>query len=150
MHHLIWVTQAETCYTIVMFIRKKKNRSGSTSVVVIDKSSGRFHELKTIGVRKDEKIISELCQAGKKWISEQKGERDMFIEYEQQDEEKQVTEYLLGNIENILLNGTQLIINNVFKLVGFDAIDDDILKHLVAARLSQPSSKAGTVDYLKS
>jgi len=133
-----------------MFIRKKKNRSGSTSIVVIDKSNGRFRELKTIGVSTNEKDISELCQAGKRWISEQKGERDIFAVYEQQREEKQVIDYLLGNIENILLNGTQLIINRVFKLVGFDAIDDDILKHLVAARLSQPSSKAGTVDYLKS
>jgi len=57
---------------------------------------------------------------------------------------------LLNNIENILLNGTQLILNQTFKLTGFDAIDDDILKHLVTARLCQPSSKAGTVDYLKS
>jgi len=69
---------------------------------------------------------------------------------QQQLEEKQVTDYLLDNIENILLNGTQLILNEVFKLVGFDAIDDDILKHLVIARLCQPTSKAGTVDYLKS
>jgi hypothetical protein len=133
-----------------MFIRKKKNRSGSTSVVVVDKSNGQFREVKTIGVSADENVISELCQAGKKWIYEQKGERDMFTIYEQQREEKQVTDYLLGNIENILLNGTQLILNRVFKLVGFDAIDDEVLKHLVAGRLSQPSSKAGTVDYLKS
>ena len=55
-----------------------------------------------------------------------------------------------SNVENILLNGTRLILSEVFKLVGFDAIDDDILKHLVIARLCQPSSKAGTVDYLKS
>ena len=61
-----------------------------------------------------------------------------------------LTDYLLGNIENILLNGTQLVLNQVFKLVGFDAINDDILKHLVTSRLCQPSSKAGTVDYLKS
>src|SRR5215469_8243127 len=76
--------------------------------------------------------------------------RDMFLHNEQQREEKQVINYLLGNIENILLNGTQLILNQVFHLTGFDAIDDDILKHLVIARLCQPSSKAGTVDYLKS
>lgn len=57
---------------------------------------------------------------------------------------------MLGNIENILLNGTQLILNQVFKLTGFDSIEDGILKHLVIARLCQPSSKAGTVDYLKS
>jgi hypothetical protein len=41
-------------------------------------------------------------------------------------------------------------LNEVFKLVGFDVIEDDILRHLVIARLCQPSSKAGTVDYLKS
>jgi len=133
-----------------MFVRKKKNRSGTTSVVVADKSEGRFRELKTIGVSSDEKTISGLCQAGKKWICERKGDLDMFALHEQQCEEKHAADCLLGNIENILLNGTQLILNPVFKLVGFDAIDDDILKHLVIARLCQPSSKAGTVDYLKS
>jgi transposase len=133
-----------------MFIRKKKNRSGTTSVIVVDKSNGRFREITTIGVSSDEKTISELCVEGKKWIAARGGVRDIFLQNEQQREEKQVTDYLLGNIENILLNGTQLILNQVFKLTGFDAIDDDILKHLVIARLCQPSSKAGTVDYLKS
>ena len=133
-----------------MFIRKKKNRSGSTSVVVIDKSRGQFRELKTIGVSSDEKVVSELYAKGKKWIASCTGERDMFALYEQQWEEKQVTDYLLSNIENILLNGAQLILNRVYRLVGFDAIEDDILKQLVIARLCQPSSKAGTVDYLKS
>jgi hypothetical protein len=133
-----------------MFVRKKKNRSGTTSVVVIDKSAGRFCELKTIGVSSDEKEITALFRQGKKWIAAYCGNRDMFAEAEQQREEKHVTEYLLNNVENILLNGTQLILNEVFKLVGFDTVDDDILKHLVIARLCQPTSKAGTVDYLKS
>ena len=133
-----------------MFIRKNKNRSGSTSVIVVDKSGGQFRALKTIGVSSDEKAISELCHAGRKWISERKGEQDMFAMHDRQLEEKRTTDYLLSNIENILLNGTQLILNEVFKLVGFGAIDDDILKHLATARLCQPSSKAGTVDYLKS
>ncbi|MDL2254809.1 IS1634 family transposase [Bacteroidales bacterium OttesenSCG-928-J16] len=133
-----------------MFVRKKKNRSGTTSVVVVDKRGGRFREVKTIGVSSDESEITAFYQQGKKWISIQQGNQDMFALHQQQLEEKQVTDYLLGNIENILLNGTQLILNRVFKLVGFDAIDDDILKHLVIARLCQPTSKAGTVDYLKS
>jgi len=133
-----------------MFIRKKKNKSGTTSVVVVDKSKGGFRELATIGVSSDEQTLSELYIEGKKWIASRRGMQDMFLQDEQQREEKQVTEYLLDNIENILLNGTQLILNQVFKLTGFDGIDDDILKHLVIARLCQPSSKAGTVDYLKS
>lgn len=59
-------------------------------------------------------------------------------------------DYLFGNIQNVLLNGPQLILEEVFKLIGFDAIADDVFKSLVIARLCQPTSKAGTVDYLKS
>jgi len=133
-----------------MFIRKKKNPSGVVSVQVIDKSRGLYKVFKTIGSSSDATEIDNLYHQGKKWIASYCGNRDMFSDAEQQREEKQVTDYLLGNIENILLNGTQLILDQVFKLIGFDAIDDDILKHLVIARLCQPSSKAGTVDYLKS
>jgi len=133
-----------------MYVRKKKNRSGSTSVAIVDKSNDKYRYVKTIGISSDEKEIAEFYRQGKKWISARTGNRDMFALLKQQREEKQVTDYLLSNIENILLNGTQLILNQVFKLVGFDAIDDEILKHLVNARLCQPSSKAGTVDYLKS
>ncbi|KAF0237838.1 MAG: transposase IS4 family [Prolixibacteraceae bacterium] len=62
---------------------------------------------------------------------------------------KQVTGSLLSNIENILLNGAQLILNKVFKLTGSDAIEDDIFRQLVIARLSQPMSKLATVECLK-
>ena len=137
-------------YICSMFVRKKKNRSGTTSVVIIDKSGGRFRELQTIGVSSDEKEIVDFYQQGKKWISNHRGDRDMFAIMEKEREEKEVTEHLLSNVENILLNGTQLILNQVFNLVGFAAIEDDILKHLVISRLCQSASKSGTVDYLKS
>jgi hypothetical protein len=67
-----------------MFVRRKKNRSGSTSVVVVDKSGCRFRELKTVGISSDEKEIAELCQEGRKWISIHCGERDMFVIQEQE------------------------------------------------------------------
>ena len=133
-----------------MYVRKKPNKSGSISVVIVDKSEGKTRYLKTIGVSSDEKLIAELYSQGKRWISEHYGTRDMFDLQAQKEEERQVVDYLLSNIENILLNGTQLILNRVYKTIGFDAIKDDILKHLVVARLCQPSSKTGTVDYLKS
>ena len=49
-----------------------------------------------------------------------------------------------------MLNGTEIIIERVFRLIGFDKIKDDVLRYLVIARLSQPMSKLATVDYLKS
>jgi NH3-dependent NAD+ synthetase len=133
-----------------MYVRKKPNRSGSTSVVIVDKSGGKIRYLKKIGVSSDEATIAELYIQGKKWIATHCGARDMFNIQAQEEEERQVVDYLLSNIENILLNGTQLILNQVYKIIGFDTINDDILKHLVVARLCQPLSKTGTVDYLKS
>jgi transposase len=133
-----------------MFVRKKKNPSGVVSIQVIDKSRGKYTVLKTMGSSSDTVEIDALYQQGKKWIALQCGKQDMFTIQAKEVEEKQVTDLFLSNIENVLLNGTQFILDPVFKAVGFDAIDDDILKHLVIARLCQPSSKAGTVDYLKS
>ena len=133
-----------------MFIRKKKNRSGSTSVVVVDKSRKSFKELVTIGISSDNSEIELLCQEGQKWIKTHCGNLDFFDQATREQEEKQVIDYLLSNVEKVLLNGTQLILNQVFKIVGFDSVDDNILKHLVIARLSQPMSKSATVDYLKS
>jgi transposase len=133
-----------------MFVRKKKNPSGVVSVQVIDKSRAKYLVIKTTGSSSDESEIENLYQQGKRWLAEYLGERDMFADHTREEEEKQVTDRLLGNIENILLNGTQLILNQVFQLVGFDKIDDELLKHLVVSRICQPRSKVATVDYLKS
>lgn len=133
-----------------MFIRKKKNPSGIISVQVIDKSKGKYHVVKTIGSSADASTIELLYLKGKKWISSYLGEQDIFETHDKAVEERQVTEYLLSNVENILLNGVQLILNKVFKLTGFDSIEDEIFRQLVIARLSQPMSKAATVEYLKS
>jgi transposase len=133
-----------------MYVRKKNNPSGVVSVQVIDKSSGKYRVIKTIGSSSDIPTVEMLYRQGKQWISNYIGEQDIFETYERIREEKQVTEYLLNNVENILLNGTQLILNEVFKLTGFDSIKDTILKQLVIGRLSQPMSKSATVEYLKS
>lgn len=133
-----------------MFIRKKKNRSGSTSVVVIDKSRGFYKEVITIGVSKDEEEIAHYYEQARNWIKSHTGTRDIFQEQAQAEAEENLTKYFLSNVESILLNGTQLILEQVFRLVGFYKIDDEVLKHLVIARISQPLSKAATVEYLKS
>ena len=90
-----------------------------------------------------------ICKV-KKWISRYLGEQDIFEQSTRELEEKQVTERLLSNIENILLNGTGLILNHAYRVTGFDAMGDNTLKHLVISRLHQPMSKSATVDYLQS
>ena len=133
-----------------MFVRKKKNRSGSTSIVVVIKVSGRVSYIKTIGISSDEQEIERLFRQGQEYLHNIGGQRDMFVSHEEQLNEEYLTNHFISNIENVLLNGTQLILNRIYKRIGFDKIDDHILKHLAVARLSQPMSKAATVDYLRS
>jgi len=108
-----------------MFVRKKKNPSGIVSIQIIDKSKGNYQVVKTIGSSCDASTIESMYLQGKKWISSYLGEQDIFELHDKAIEEQQFTEYLLSNVENILLNGTQLILNNVFKLTGFDLIEDE-------------------------
>ena len=133
-----------------MFVRKKKNPSGIISVQVIDKSRGRYRVVKTIGSSSDNTTVDELCVQAEDWLSVYVQGQDLFNQSTKEQEEVHTVQNLLSNIDNILINGTQLILDKVFRLIGFDQINDDILRHLVVARLSQPMSKSGTVEYLKS
>jgi len=57
-----------------MFVRKKKNRSGVISVQVIDKSSGSYKLVKTIGSSADPKTVEKLYLEGQNWIEDYSGQ----------------------------------------------------------------------------
>lgn len=142
--------KARNLYFYEMFIARKKNRSGSTSVVVISKAAGKVKYLKTIGISSDEQEIEKFVAEAQGFIHSYDGQKDLFRSYDEEKAEELRTNAFISNIENVLLNGSQLILNQIYKRIGFDQIDDEVLKHLAVARLSQPLSKAATVEYLKS
>jgi hypothetical protein len=51
-----------------MFPRKKKNRTGTISVVVVDKSRGGFKEVKNFGVAKTEEEADRLYTKAAEWV----------------------------------------------------------------------------------
>ena len=63
-----------------MFVRKRRNRSGTTSVVVVDKSSGRFKELTTIGVASTSEEIAALEAKAQRWIDHYGGQQAFDFE----------------------------------------------------------------------
>ena len=130
-----------------MFVRKRRNRSGSTSVVVIDKSSGRQKELVCIGISSDTQEIEELVYKGKEWIMRHGGQS--VLDFDGVEESFARVDEMLDNIESAAINGTKLILNKVYDMVGFNAISDDVLRNLVIARICQPGSKMATAAYLK-
>jgi hypothetical protein len=48
-----------------MFLRKLKNRSGSVSVQIIQKTRGKYQVIKTIGSSKNEQDLQRLYYADK-------------------------------------------------------------------------------------
>ena len=119
-----------------MFVRRKKNRSGTTSVVVVDKQGGKFKELHTVGVSCHETEIDRLCLEGREWIKSHLGIRELdFDGSESKDREREAAEEMLSNVDSILLNGAKLILDKVYDSVGFNQVGDEILRHLVVARL---------------
>lgn len=137
-----------------MYVKKKINRSGTTSVIVSEKIRGRYQQLTTIGISSDPKEIEDLVVQGKKWIrKEELRRRPEFdfdgVETKERQEELDRANQFISQIDNIILNGTQLILDKVFESVGFNQITDDLFRKLIVSRLSFPASKAATVEYLK-
>lgn len=131
-----------------MFIRKKKNRSGTVSIVVADKSSGKFKELKTIGVSSNPEEIAQLVFKAHRWIDEYSGQLSM--DFDESEKAIQEARNTISRIERALQNTPQIILSDIYDKIGFGAIEDEVLRHLVIARVCQPQSKVATVEYLKS
>ena len=136
-------------YLSAMFIRKKINRSGSISVVVVSKAYGKFTEVKRFGVAKSAEEADKLPQEAQLWLRTHDGQQELDFDG-LLDKEKEEISRVVDNVDSVLINGTQLLLKKVYNLIGFNRIPDEILQHLVIARVSQPRSKLATVDYLKS
>ena len=137
-----------------MFVRKKKNKSGVISVQVIDKSTGKYKVLKTIGSSSEPEVIEhlgishiirgkDLVKEGKIWIKNRIGQKELDFTCE-----REFTATILDSIEQITVAGTTLLLGSIFDEIGFNIIDDQLFKQLVIARLCFPASKLKTTEFL--
>jgi len=126
-----------------MFVRKKKNKSGIISIQIIDKSSGRYQVIKTIGSSSDTEEIEWLYREGRKWIRNYAGQ--LSINFSKEEYAQEVAK----SIKSITAVGIELLITRIYTDIGFNEIDSDILRLLVISRISNPVSKSKTVEYLK-
>lgn len=125
-----------------MFFRQKKNRSGVISVQVIDKSSGKYRLVKTIGSSSDAAEVAALVRQAETWIKERQGQLNLDF-----SGGRLQAEQFLENITQIRVQGVELLLGNLFEQIGFGQIKDDLFKRLVLARLCYPASKLRTTDY---
>ena len=130
-----------------MFVRKLRNRSGSISVQAISKEGGRYRVVKSFGSASDPDTAAQLWLAAQTYVANPSGQVPLFSTLTKEDiAVKQFVESL-GNLQ-VRTIGPELIFGALFDRIGFYAIPEKLLRHIVIARLVYPTSKLKTVDYL--
>jgi transposase len=127
-----------------MFVRKKPNKSGSTSVQIIDKSSGSYKVVKTMGSSSDPQQVNQLVRCAHQWITHHLGQSELDFH-----DEKQLYSSFISGIQQVTVAGTELLLGRLFDQIGFNQITDDLFRYLVLSRLCFPVSKLKTTDYLQ-
>lgn len=126
-----------------MFIREKQNKSGKVSIQIIEKRSGKYKVLQTIGCSGDIKRLSELKLEANNWIKGKSGIQEFdFTNYHSQ------THQVLDGIESLANAGLELLLGKLFDEIGFNAIKDKLFRQLTLSRIANPVSKLKTTDYL--
>ncbi len=130
-----------------MFIRKKKNNSGSISIQIIIKIGRKNKLFKTIGcaqTRREEELLMLLAKTE---MARHRGAKSLFVEHD---------DLVVDNVVNSIANdhlqiiGSELISGKIYKKIGFpDDGCSNYFKNLVLCRLVYPGSKFKTVVYFK-
>lgn len=128
-----------------MFIRKLKNRSGSTSIQIIQKINGCYKVCKTIGCATTQQKIEELILLANQEIDLLKAQSKLFV-----SQSDNAIEQALSTLNNsdIRTVGPEIVFGKIFDNIGFNQIEQALFRHLVIARLAFPLSKLKTIDYL--
>lgn len=130
-----------------MFVREKKNKSGSVSVQIIDKANS-YRVFKTIGSAVDPDEVNMLVLKARRLVNRpHPNQIRMFAIKSPLD---LAIENFLAHLANAQIHtvGPELIFGALFNRIGFSAVENDLFRHLTVARLAYPTSKLKTVDYL--
>ena len=131
-----------------MFIRKNKNRSGSVSVQIISKEQGQYKTVESIGSGKTQEEVAKLYLKAQQVLHQKqsRNQQSLFV----YPDELAIMDFV-KNLSNRQIHtiGPELVFGSIFDKIGFNAIKDELFRHVVIARLAYPTSKLKTVDYLE-
>ena len=129
-----------------MFVRKKRNASGSTSVQIVDKRTGSYRIVKTIGHATDVHQLEELVAQARADIPELL--RQTAINFQTGDD-SYFLKSVRQSIEGLQLLGPELVLGKIFDSIGFNAVKEKLFRYLTITRLVYPVSKLKMTEYLQ-
>ena len=132
-----------------MFIRKKRNKSGTISVFVLSTTKSRKQRLvKSFGSANpnDTSALEKLMQQASSFIQEMEGPSLPHI-YEEED----VIDGFVSSLNNaqVQVAGPELVFGTLYDRIGYGAIRSKMFRNIVISRLFNPGSKLKTVDYME-
>lgn len=133
------------CILLRVFIRKKKNKSGSISFHIVRKAGRKQVLVKAVGSATDAAEISKLELTALKELAAILKQPELDFTYNQ---DEQYLSQLKKNIQSIRTVGPELILGKLFDEIGFNQIKEKLFRHLVLSRICYPGSKLKTVEYL--
>ena len=118
-----------------MFLREKRNKSGSVSVQIIQKQRGKYKVLQTIGSGRTDQELTKLNFLGKQEIECLSKQPELYV-----CENDLQIEQVFSNLSNasIRIVGSELIFGNLYDKIGFGSIQQELFRHLVNARIAYP------------
>jgi len=129
-----------------VFVREKRNKSGSVSVQVIDTSGSKDRLVKTIGSSNNPEQIKVYLIQAKEYIDQYKRQNRLDFHYQ---EDADFLQSLQSGLKKVQMIGPELILGKLFDEIGFNQVDESLFRHLVISRLVFPLSKLKTCQYLR-
>lgn len=130
-----------------MFVRKKRNVSGSISIQILEKINRTNKLIQTVGSSKDEKEIEKLYNKAFEIIDELNQQSRLDF-YSNVDESILNFTQQLAN-SNVQAVGSELVFGKLFDYMGFNVLDNQLFKDLVLSRIIYQGSKLKLTEYLK-
>ncbi len=132
-----------------MFARKKRNKSGSVSIQIIDKTKG-YRVIETVGSSNNPEEVERLFLRAKQSLTPKQPNQGWLFSV--RSKEDLALENFVESLKNSQVRavGPELIFGALFDRIGFSSIKEELFRHLTIARLAFPvTSKLKTVDYLR-
>jgi transposase len=128
-----------------MFVREKRNASGSISIQIISKARGRYKVVKSLGSATTRQEIDNLIHEAEQQIEKLSEPLPLFY-----SENDLLVDKVFESLQNSSIRtvGPEIIFGRIFDYIGFGSLGEDLFRHMVISRLAFPLSKLKTVEYL--
>jgi len=127
-----------------VFVRRKRNKSGTTSIQIVEKRGRRNVVVRSVGCSSDDEKLKRVETQARTELEAMIPQ--LSLDFGGSDRERAAIGLLSGG--SVKAAGPDLILGKIFDSIGFNALPEDLFKEIVLARLVYPASKLRTTEYL--